>query len=360
MKIDLKDFDYYLPEERIARHPAEPRDNSKLMILDKEKKQIIHKHFFDLPSYLKSGDVLVVNKTKVIPARLFGHKKPGGHKVEIFLLEEKEPSVWLTLVRPGKKIKVGDEIVFAPKKFECKILNFAEKGERLVKFYHEGNFWDSLNLYGITPLPPYIINARKHELNTTSDKIPPELPEDREHYQTVYAKIPGSVAAPTAGLHFTEKLISDLEKAGIIFCNITLHVGAGTFLPIKSETIEAHKMHSEFYIIDNESSEILKRTSAEKRRIICVGTTSVRTLESAVLKFGIPPVPHSDFTSIFIYPGFEFKMTNGLITNFHLPKSTLLLLVSAFAGTDFILKAYKEAIDNNYRFYSYGDAMLII
>lgn len=359
MSIDLKDYDYILPEESIATEPVEPRDHSKLMFIDRYTQTIEHYHFYDLPKILKSGDLLILNDTKVIPARLFGHKKPGGHKVEIFLLEEKEPGIWLTLVRPGKKIKKNDEIVFVPKKFECKIIDYSDKGERLVKFYYEGDFWDNLNKFGVTPLPPYIINARKHNLKVTADKLSPEFPQDREHYQTVYADIPGSVAAPTAGLHFTKNLLEQLKNIGVIFANITLHVSAGTFLPVKADKIENHKMHTEFYSIEQKTCEDIYKAISEKRRIIPIGTTSVRTLESAIIKTGFPIKPHSDKTSIFIYPGFEFKITNAMITNFHLPRSTLLLLVAAFAGRELILKAYQNAIKNKYRFYSYGDAMII-
>jgi len=359
MSLSLNDYDYELPDNYIARYPAEPRDSSRLMLINRSSHKIEHYSFRDLPSLLRAGDLLVLNDTKVIPARLIGRKKPGGHKSEIFLIEEKGEGLWIALVRPGKKIKQGDEIVFDAKKFECKIIDYAGRGERVVKFFYEGDFLENLNKYGITPLPPYILNARKNILKVTANKIPVEEPGDREHYQTVYAQSSGSVAAPTAGLHFTPNLIEDLKKVGIRFCYVTLHISAGTFLPIKTDKIEDHIMHTEFYNINEETCLEIQNARNEKRRIIPVGTTSVRTLESAILKTGFPLKPHKDKTSIFIFPPFDFKLTDVMVTNFHLPKSTLLLLVSAFAGRELILKAYKIAIENNYRFYSYGDVMLI-
>lgn len=356
----ITDYDYELPERYIARYPEENRASSKLMLVDRKTHNISHYHFYDIVNFLKSGDVLILNKTKVIPARLLGNKKPGGHKAEVFLLEEKEKDVWIALVKPGKKIQKGDEIVFDPKNFECKVIDYGEKGERFVKFFYNGNFLGNLEKYGYTPLPPYILSARKHDKNAVSDKTPPEEVSDRKNYQTVFAEIPGSVAAPTAGLHFTNEIIDKLKTNGVEVCKVTLHVGAGTFLPIKSDNLSEHKMHKEFYNIDDEAAKIINDAVDKKKRIVTVGTTSTRTIESAALKIGLPLKSCTGETDLFIYPGFDFKLTQAMITNFHLPRSTLLILISAFADRNLIMRAYREAIESEYRFYSYGDAMMII
>ena len=337
----LKDFDYELPAELIAQKPIEPRNFSRLMILDPVEKKILHEHFYNLKNFLHAGDTLIFNDTRVIPARLIGYKTTGA-KVEIFLLRRIDTFTWETLAKPGKKILEGAKIIFSDE-LSCEIIGRTNFGGRIVKFNFSGVFEEILDRLGETPLPPYI-----HE------KL-----EDTERYQTVYNRERGSAAAPTAGLHFTEEQMQELKNLGVNLGFITLHVGLGTFRPVQVENIENHDMHEEFFTVPAETAELIQRTKISGGRVIAVGTTSVRTLESAALdKFTVQVGSNS--TKIFIYPGYEFKIVDALITNFHLPKSTLIMLVSEFAGRDFILSAYKNAVDNRYRFFSFGDAMFII
>ena len=344
---DMKTSDFYydLPEELIAQDPIEDRSASRLMVVDRKNGSITHKHFRDICEYLHPGDCLVRNNTRVIPARLLGSKRDTGAKAEVFLLKRKEADVWETLVRPGRKLRVGTVVDFggedAP--LSCEITDVLPDGNRLVRFSYEGIFEEVLDRLGQTPLPPYI----KHEL------------KDRERYQTVYAKYDGSAAAPTAGLHFTDELFEKIREIGVEVADVTLHVGLGTFRPVKAEEITEHKMHSEWYRILPEEAEKINRCKANGGRIICVGTTSCRTIESAADESGRLVAGEGD-TEIFIYPGYKFRIMDALITNFHLPESTLLMLVSALAGREFILDAYEEAVRERYRFFSFGDAMFII
>ncbi len=340
--MKVTEFDYYLPEELIAQTPIEKRDESRLMVLDKKNKTIEHKVFKNILDYLKPGDVLVRNNTKVIPARIYG-KKETGAKVEFLLLKDFGNDEWETIVRPGNKLKPGTKVYFGDGILEAEILDILEGGTRKAKFTYSGIFNEILDKIGLMPLPPYI-----HE----------ELKE-RDRYQTVYAKYNGSAAAPTAGLHFTDELLEEIKKKGIEIANVTLHVGIGTFRPVKEDTVENHKMHSEHFYIKKEDADIINKAKKEGRRIIAVGTTSCRVLESISDEKGFVKEVESD-TEIFIYPGYKFKCIDGLITNFHLPQSTLIMLVSAFADRDFIMQAYKEAVNEKYRFFSFGDAMLII
>ena len=340
--MDVKDFDYELPEELIAQDPIENRSDSRLMILDKETGAVQHKIFHDIIDELKSGDCLVINNTRVIPARLYGVREGTGAKIEVLLLKRKENDVWETLVKPGKKCKIGTKLDFGEGLLQGEVVGIVEEGNRLIHFTYEGIFEEILDKLGQMPLPPYIT----HELR------------DKNRYQTVYAKHDGSAAAPTAGLHFTEELLQKIRDKGIEIAEVTLHVGLGTFRPVKEETIEAHHMHSEFYIVDEKASEIINRTKKNGGRVICVGTTSCRTIESAALPDGTVPVT-SGWTEIFIYPGYKFKVLDALITNFHLPQSTLIMLVSALAGKDHVLAAYEEAVKERYRFFSFGDAMFV-
>ena len=337
----LSDFDYALPEELIAQTPVEPRDSSRLMVLDPAKKTIVHRHFFELQDYLTPGDTLIFNDTRVIPARLIGRKEPTGARVEVLLLRRVEGNAWETLVKPGKKALRGTTIRFSDE-LSCEVLGHTDFGGRLVTFHYQGIFEEILDRLGETPLPPYI-----HE------KL-----EDRERYQTVYSRESGSAAAPTAGLHFTPELLEKLKNAGVNLGFLTLHVGLGTFRPVKTEHIEEHVMHSEYYSISEETAKLIRETKAAGKRVVAVGTTSIRTLESAAVKkneiYG-----KSGETSIFIYPGYEFKIVDAVVTNFHLPKSTLIMLISAFAGREFTLEAYREAVKEKYRFFSFGDAMFI-
>ncbi len=337
----LSDFDYELPEELIAQTPVEPRDASRLMVLDPVKKTIAHRHFFELQNFLTSGDTLIFNDTRVIPARLIGRKEPTGARVEVLLLRRIEGDAWETLVKPGKKALRGTMIRFSDE-LSCEVTGHTDFGGRLVTFHYQGIFEEILERLGETPLPPYI-----HE------KL-----EDRERYQTVYSRESGSAAAPTAGLHFTPELLEKLKKAGVNLGFLTLHVGLGTFRPVKTEHIEEHVMHSEYYSISEETAKLIRETKAAGKRVVAVGTTSIRTLESAAVEkneiFG-----KSGETVIFIYPGYEFKIVDAVVTNFHLPKSTLIMLISAFAGRDFTLEAYREAVKEKYRFFSFGDAMFI-
>ena len=340
--MKVTEFDYELPEELIAQTPIKKRDESRLMVLDREKKSIEHRKFKDIVEYLRPGDVLVRNNTKVIPARLYGKKETGAN-VEFLLLNNIEGDIWECIVRPGNKLHVGTKVIFGDGLLKAEILEIMEGGTRKVKFIYKGIFNEILDKIGLMPLPPYI-----HE----------ELKE-KDRYQTVYAKYEGSAAAPTAGLHFTEELFEDLRKKGVEIANVTLHVGIGTFRPVKEENVEEHKMHYEHFYIKKEDVEKINNAKKEKRRVIAVGTTSCRVLETIADENGFVKEVEED-TGIFIYPGYKFKCIDGLITNFHLPQSTLLMLVSALAGKDYIMKAYKEAVKEKYRFFSFGDAMFII
>ena len=338
-----QDFYYDLPEELIAQDPLEDRSSSRLLVLDKETGATSHHIFKEITGYLKEGDCLVINDTKVIPARLIGAKEETGAKIEILLLKRKENNIWETLVKPGKKAKVGTRIVFGEGLLVGEVVGIVEEGNRLVKFEYEGIFEEILDQLGQMPLPPYIT----HQL------------EDKNRYQTVYAKHTGSAAAPTAGLHFTPELLKEIEEKGIDIARVTLHVGLGTFRPVKVDEITDHHMHSEFYQVDEEAAEKINRAKDSGHRVICVGTTSCRTIESAADEIGHLK-PTSGWTEIFIYPGYKFKILDGLITNFHLPESTLIMLVSALAGREHVLAAYEEAVQERYRFFSFGDAMLIV
>ncbi len=337
----LTDFDYELPEELIAQTPIEPRNFSRLMVLNPATQEINHEHFYDLQKFLTAGDALIFNDTRVIPARLIGQKATGGH-VEVFLLRRLDATTWETLVKPGRKVQEGAEIFFG-EELSCKIVGRTDFGGRIVQFQFDGVFEEILDRLGETPLPPYI-----HE------KL-----ENIERYQTVYNRERGSAAAPTAGLHFTKEQMAELENFGVKLGFVTLHVGLGTFRPVQTETIEDHQMHEEFYTVPETTAKLIRETKMAGKKVIAVGTTSIRTLESAALD-DLNVEVGSDSTKIFIYPGYKFKIVDALITNFHLPKSTLIMLVSAFAGREFILKAYKEAVENRYRFFSFGDAMFIL
>lgn len=341
--MKLSDFNYNLPEELIAQDPLEKRDNSRLMVLHRDTGEIEHKHFYDVIEYLNPGDCLVINNTKVIPARLMGVKEGTGASIEVLLLKRKEEKVWETLVKPGKKARPGARISFGDGRLVGEVTDVVEEGNRLIRFEYEGIFEEILDQLGQMPLPPYIT----HQL------------QDRNRYQTVYAKYDGSAAAPTAGLHFTEKLLDKIQKKGIRIARVTLHVGLGTFRPVKEENVLEHHMHSEFYIVDEEAATIINETKAAGGRVISVGTTSTRTLETVAEPDGHIPV-RSGWTDIFIYPGYRFRAVDCLITNFHLPESTLIMLVSALADRETILQAYETAVEEKYRFFSFGDAMLIL
>ena len=341
--MNVKDFDYELPEELIAQDPLEDRSSSRLMILDRETGEIRHTVFKSIIDELQAGDCLVINNTKVIPARLFGIKEETGASIEVLLLKRKEDNIWETLVRPGKKAKPGTVLSFGNGLLKGTVVEVVEEGNRLIQFSYEGIFEEILDRLGQMPLPPYITHPLK----------------DKNRYQTVYAKYDGSAAAPTAGLHFTRELLEQIQAKGVELASVTLHVGLGTFRPVKVENILDHHMHSEFYMVEEEQAAIINETKKNGGRVICVGTTSCRTLESATGEDGILKAG-SGWTDIFIYPGYSFKMIDGLITNFHLPESTLLMLVSALAGKDHIMAAYEEAVKERYRFFSFGDAMIII
>ncbi len=343
MCMNVKDFYYDLPKELIAQDPILQRDQSRLLVLDKQTGETSHHTFRDVLDFLRPEDCLVVNNTKVIPARLFGEKEGTQAKIEILLLKRLEGDVWETLVKPGKKAKAGTKISFGGGLLTGEILEVVTDGNRLIRFTYEGIFEEILDQLGEMPLPPYIT----HQL------------EDKTRYQTVYAKHDGSAAAPTAGLHFTPELLEEIKARGIGVAEITLHVGLGTFRPVKVEQITDHTMHSEYYEIDETAAKIINETKEKGGRVICVGTTSCRTVESAADERGYLK-PCSGWTDIFIYPGYRFKVLDGLITNFHLPESTLVMLVSALAGREHILEAYREAVEEKYRFFSFGDAMLII
>ena len=338
-----EDFYFDLPEELIAQDPLEDRSSSRLLVLDKETGKVEHHVFREIIDYLQEGDCLVINDTKVIPARLIGSKIGTDAKIEVLLLKRKENDVWETLVKPGKKAKVGTRISFGDGLLVGEVVDIVEEGNRLIHFEYEGIFEEILDQLGQMPLPPYIT----HQL------------EDKNRYQTVYAKHSGSAAAPTAGLHFTPELLKEIEEKGVQIARVTLHVGLGTFRPVKVDNILEHHMHSEFYQIDEEAAEKINRAKESGHRVICVGTTSCRTIESAADKNGKLHATNG-WTEIFIYPGYEFKVLDCLITNFHLPESTLVMLVSALAGREQVLSAYEEAVKEKYRFFSFGDAMLIV
>ena len=341
-EMSLHDYYYDLPEELIAQDPLEDRSSSRLMVLDKNTGEIEHHIFKDIIDYLNPNDCLVINDTKVIPARLYGSKVGTDAKIEVLLLKRKENDVWETLVKPGKKCKLGTVISFGDGILTGEVIDVVEEGNRLIKFTYEGIFEEVLDKLGEMPLPPYIT----HKL------------EDKNRYQTVYAKYEGSAAAPTAGLHFTKELLEKIKEKGIKIAHVTLHVGLGTFRPVKVENILEHHMHSEFYMVDEEDANMINECRANGGRVIAVGTTSTRTLETVTDENGIVH-PGSGWTQIFIYPGYQFKAIDCLITNFHLPESTLLMLVSALAGRENILNAYNKAVEEKYRFFSFGDAMFI-
>ena len=341
--MKTSDFYYDLPEELIAQDPLEDRTASRLLVLDRKTGAVKHKIFSDVIDYLNKGDCLVINNTRVIPARLIGEKEGTGGKVEVLLLKRRANDVWETLVKPGKKLKPGAKITFGDGRLRAEVLEVVEEGNRLVIFHYEGIFEEILDSLGEMPLPPYIT----HKL------------EDKEMYQTVYAKFDGSAAAPTAGLHFTKELLNKIEEKGIKIASITLHVGLGTFRPVKVDDVNNHHMHTEWYEVNAEAAEIINETKRNGGRVICVGTTSCRTIESVADENGYMKAKTGE-TDIFIYPGYKFKVMDGLITNFHLPESTLVMLVSAFAGKENVLSAYETAVKERYRFFSFGDAMILI
>ncbi len=341
--LKTSDFYFDLPEELIAQDPLEDRSSSRLLALDKVSGKTEHRKFKDILAYLKPGDCLVINNTKVIPARLIGAKEGTDAKVEVLLLKRKEKDVWETLVKPGKKMKVGARVSFGDGLLKGEVVDIVEEGNRLVRFEYEGIFEEILDQLGQMPLPPYIT----HQL------------QDKDRYNTVYAEHAGSAAAPTAGLHFTPELLKQVEEKGVDIARVTLHVGLGTFRPVKVEDVTNHHMHSEFYQIEKEAADKINHAKESGGRIICVGTTSCRTIESAADENGHLE-PCSGWTEIFIYPGYKFKVLDGLITNFHLPESTLIMLVSALAGKEHVLAAYEEAVKERYRFFSFGDAMIVI
>ena len=340
--MDVKDFYFDLPQELIAQDPLEDRSSSRLLVLDKNTGAIEHKVFKDIVNYLRPGDCLVINDTKVIPARLFGVKKDTGAKIELLLLKRRENDIWETLVKPGKKAKPGTVIDFGEGLLTGTVLETVDDGNRLIRFSYEGIFEEILDQLGQMPLPPYITHQLK----------------DKNRYQTVYAVHEGSAAAPTAGLHFTKELLKQIEDMGVKIAHVTLHVGLGTFRPVKVDNVLDHHMHSEFYVVEESEAKKVNDTKAAGGRVICVGTTSCRTVESASGEDGILQAK-TGWTDIFIYPGYRFKILDALITNFHLPESTLVMLVSALAGREHILNAYEEAIRERYRFFSFGDAMFI-
>jgi S-adenosylmethionine:tRNA ribosyltransferase-isomerase len=341
--MDVKDFYYELPEELIAQDPLEDRSASRLMVLDKTTGEITHKIFKDILDYLHPGDCLVLNNTKVIPARLFGVKEDTQAHIEILLLKRKENDIWETLVKPGKKAKIGTILLFGDGLLKGEVIDVVEDGNRLIQFHYEGIFEEILDKLGQMPLPPYIT----HQL------------QDKNRYQTVYAKYDGSAAAPTAGLHFTRELLEQVKNMGVEIAEVTLHVGLGTFRPVKVENVLDHHMHSEFYMISAEAAEKINRAKESGHRVIAVGTTSTRTMEAAADENGRLH-ECSGWTDIFIYPGYRFKVIDALITNFHLPESTLVMLVSALAGREHVLNAYEVAVKERYRFFSFGDAMFIV
>jgi len=341
--MNIEEFDYHLPEELIAQTPLKDRTASRLLVLNRETQQIEHKYFKDIKSYLKEGDCLVLNDTRVLPARLYGVKKDTGAKIEVLLLHQEEEDTWEVLTKPAKKVKVGTQLLFGDGLLRATCTDYKEHGGRKLEFSYDGIFYEVLDQLGEMPLPPYI----KEQLS------------EKERYQTVYAKEEGSAAAPTAGLHFTEELLDEIRGMGVELAFITLHVGLGTFRPVSAEKIEDHHMHAEFYQMTRETADTLNQVKKNNGRIISVGTTSTRTLETIVRDHGIF-TETSGWTDIFIYPPYKYKAIDGLITNFHLPKSTLIMLVSALADRESILDAYEEAVRERYRFFSFGDAMLIL
>lgn len=341
--MNVKDYDYDLPEELIAQDPLEDRSSSRLMVLDRQTGDVEHRHFTDILEYLHPGDCLVINNTKVIPARLFGVKEDTQAKIEVLLLKRKENDIWETLVKPGKKAKPGTKLVFGDGLLTAEVVDVVEEGNRLIQFHYDGIFEEILDQLGQMPLPPYITHQLK----------------DKNRYQTVYAKYDGSAAAPTAGLHFTKELLQKVKDMGVDIAEVTLHVGLGTFRPVKVENVLDHHMHSEFYMVSQEAADKINRAKENGHRVIAVGTTSTRTLEAAADENGRLHET-SGWTEIFIYPGYQFKVIDALITNFHLPQSTLVMLVSALAGREHVLHAYEIAVKERYRFFSFGDAMLIL
>ena len=341
--MKTSDFYYDLPKELIAQTPAEPRDSSRLLVLDRQSGETVHKHFFDIIDYLDEGDLLVCNDSRVLPARIYGNKEPTGARVEFLLLKQISGNRWETLCKPGKKAKEGARFSFGDGLLYATVTEVKDDGNRVVDFECDENFFSTLDKIGQMPLPPYITEELK----------------DKERYQTVYSHELGSAAAPTAGLHFTTELMDKIRAKGVNIAYVTLHVGLGTFRPVKVDDVTKHKMHSEHYEVPEETAELIKKTKQSGKRVIAVGTTSCRTLESVAAEHG-EVVPCEGFTEIFIYPGFEFKVLDGLITNFHLPESTLIMLVSAFAGYDNIMNAYKTAVEERYRFFSFGDAMAVL
>ena len=340
--MKTSDFDFYLPEELIAQTPLERRDTSRLLTLDKQTGETTHRHFYELPQLLRPGDCLVLNNSRVLPARLIGHRLPGGGACEVLLLTDKGDGLWECLVRPGRKLKPGAQVSFGEGRLTATVEAEVSGGNCLVRFHYQGIFLEVLEELGKMPLPPYI----KEEL------------QDNERYQTVYSKINGSAAAPTAGLHFTPELLRQIQEMGVKLCYVTLHVGLGTFRPVKAEDISEHEMHSEYCMIPEETARIINETKRNGGRVICVGTTSCRTVESFAAEDGTLK-ESAGWTSIFIYPGYRFKVLDALVTNFHLPQSTLIMLVSALAGREHVLAAYEEAVKERYRFFSFGDAMFI-
>lgn len=340
--MKVNDFDFYLPEELIAQHPLEKRDASRLMVLDKKTGNIEHKSFHDVIDYLNEGDTLVLNNTRVMPARLIGEKENTGGKIEFLLLKRIEGDKWECLAKPGKRAKIGQRFTFGGGKLKCEVVDIVEEGNRVIEFSYDGIFEQVLDELGEMPLPPYIT----------------ERLEDRERYQTVYSKEKGSAAAPTAGLHFTEELLKEIKAKGINIAYLTLHVGLGTFRPVKVDDINEHIMHSEFYHLDKENADIINETKKRGNKVIAVGTTSTRTLETIGDENGFVR-EQSGWTDIFLYPGYKYKVIDELITNFHLPESTLIMLVSALAGKENVMNAYNEAVKERYRFFSFGDSMII-
>jgi len=346
--LKIKDFDYELPKELIAQKPANKREESRLMVLNRKNETINHKMFYNIVDYLNKDDLLVMNNSKVIPARLYGKKAVTGAKIEFLLIKRIKDDLWETMVKPGKRLKPGDKVVFSDdKKFEAEIVDYGDDGTRIVKFVYEGIFYERLDEIGKMPLPPYIERE--------------SVEEDKDRYQTVYSEEPGSVAAPTAGLHFTDEILKTLNDKGVKIAYVTLHVGIGTFRPVKCENIEEHQMHFEEYTISKEYEKIINDALKCDKRLVAVGTTSVRTLESVAYetKDGYRVKSGDGSTGIFIYPGYKFKIVDSMVTNFHLPKSTLLMLISAFYNKEEIIKAYEAAVAEKYRFFSYGDSMLI-
>ena len=341
--MKTSDFDYPLDEDLIAQHPADKRENCRLMVMDKKSGRISHDYFYNLLNYLDKGDTLIMNDTKVIPARLYGHRPGKDESIEVLLLRNTDQDIWETLVKPGKKMKAGQEILFGDGELSGKVLDIIEEGQRRIHFQYDGIWEEVLDRLGNMPLPPYITEKLK----------------DPSDYQTVYAQVRGSAAAPTAGLHFSKNLLEELKKAGINLGFLTLHVGLGTFRPVKEENIEDHEMHAEFYVMSDETARLINQTKKEGHRVIAVGTTVTRTLESIVKK-NHQIAGDSGWTQIFIYPGYQYEALDGLITNFHLPQSTLIMMISAFAGKDHVLNAYQLAVKERYRFFSFGDAMLIM